>query len=333
MKLLLFPLLLLGALPAAGAGPRPIPASREFAPLFLPESFLAYDFFLDSAAHPFQPAAPSFCLANAWWCAEASLLVYVLDPAFVSARLAAAGLPAVTRGASAATALGPDTQVFVAASDDFVLVAFRGSELRLNDWISDLSAMPVPVGQRGRVHAGFLAALDDVWAESLAPELERLAAERPGRPVWFTGHSLGAALAVLAADRFFAAHPAVAGGVYTLGQPPLADAAFAEAYLRPAYRVTNGCDLVARLPRVAAGPVGRAWGLDAAGCLAPGEGESTPTFLRNFAFFADDLGQGRLTLLPQDVVDHSPLLYALRLWNCLAESPPPPPTTTAPPAG
>lgn len=59
-------------------------------------------------------------------------------------------------------------------------------------------------------------------ARGLAWRLEELGRTRS---VWFTGHSLGAALATLAADLFEPAR-----GVCTLGSPRVGDVAFATLF-------------------------------------------------------------------------------------------------------
>ncbi|WP_019634799.1 lipase family protein [Actinomadura atramentaria] len=143
----------------------------------------------------------------------------------------------------------PDTQGFSAACDRMVVVAFRGTEPdQLRDWLSDGEALLIPhASGRGRVHQGFHLALDAVW-----PQVADAVAA-PGRTVWFTGHSLGGALAVLAAARLYFADPCrSADGVCTFGQPRACDAALADAYdeaLRGrTHRFVNNNDLVARLP-------------------------------------------------------------------------------------
>src|SRR5262249_54451343 len=66
------------------------------------------------------------------------------------------------------------------------------------------------------------------------------------KPVWLTGHSLGAALATLAAARWAAGHRVQ--GLYTFGSPRVGNAAFAATVPGPCYRFVNNNDVVTRLP-------------------------------------------------------------------------------------
>lgn len=87
------------------------------------------------------------------------------------------------------------TQAFLAASDDALLLAFRGTE-EPDDLIANFKVRLVAEGS-GRVHRGFRDALDDVWPAIL----HRVRDQSASRPLWLTGHSLGADLATIAAAR------------------------------------------------------------------------------------------------------------------------------------
>ncbi len=100
-------------------------------------------------------------------------------------------------------------------------------------------------GHGGVVHCGFHAALEQIWAAALQPCLTRLKAANPARTIWLTGHSLGGALATLAAARL-----ADVTGLYTFGSPLVGDRQFAERCPDRAYRVVNNNDIVPHVPRV-----------------------------------------------------------------------------------
>lgn len=137
------------------------------------------------------------------------------------------------------------TEGFVAEGERILIVAFSGTN-QLGDWIANLriveDAMPY-----GSVHRGFLTA----WrvAETTV-EAEVARAAGAGKRIWLTGHSLGGALAHLAAQEI--AGITTNAGLMTFGQPrtmdvrPDADisARFASGYVR----YVNDTDLVARIP-------------------------------------------------------------------------------------
>jgi triacylglycerol lipase len=76
------------------------------------------------------------------------------------------------------------------------VVACRGTEPdEWNDLKADASAVLAVAGTLGKVHSGFNREVDDLW-----PLLEALLSDND-LPVWFCGHSLGAAMATICASR------------------------------------------------------------------------------------------------------------------------------------
>lgn len=143
-----------------------------------------------------------------------------------------------------------DTQVFVAANREFTLVCFRGTESdQFSDWFTDINTDLVPGPMGGKVHAGFYDALSNVW-QLLDRRVERFD-DGMQKPIWVTGHSLGAGLATLAVARWLERGRPVQG-LYTFGQPRTGDTTFARNFnfeFKPfTHRIVNNNDLVTRIP-------------------------------------------------------------------------------------
>lgn len=145
-----------------------------------------------------------------------------------------------------------DTQAYVMGDDRMVVAAFRGTEpTQIRDWLSDGTTPPIPgPGGKGFVHYGFSQALASVY-----PQVRDAVAELGGddKTVWFTGHSLGGALAMLAgAYQYFEDPRRLPDGVYTFGQPRTCEHLLAaehrKAFKDRHYRFVNNNDVVTELP-------------------------------------------------------------------------------------
>jgi pimeloyl-ACP methyl ester carboxylesterase len=185
----------------------------------------------------FHPSDPAFNRANALYLAHASDIAYHRAPATAASdRLGLEGvgfLNKVTR-----------TRGFLGVCDTHAVLAFRGSDpVTLPNWVTDVVVKLVErADYHGRVHHGFSAALKHTW-----DKVERLIESTNERPLFLTGHSMGGALAVLAACRLAKlGRPPVA--TYTFGSPRVGDRAFCAGYRLPTYRVVNGLDLVPEMP-------------------------------------------------------------------------------------
>ncbi len=136
-----------------------------------------------------------------------------------------------------------DTQSFVARTADVVLIAFRGTA-SLGDWLADLNVLS---SQRpyGVVHRGFLNAFQVV-----EPQLRLLASGFPDHRLVITGHSLGGALATVAAAEWSGQFRIAR--LYTFGQPAVGKGGFSEFFRRQYpdafFRFVNGDDIVPRVP-------------------------------------------------------------------------------------
>lgn len=284
---------------------KPLPV--EVSQLLVPN--LDYEYFAAAGAHPFRPALRSFDLLNAWWLAEASFLAYVRDPRFVAACLGRAGLRNAVAFEKRATAC------HVAEADDWILCVFRGTDVtEIDNVLTDINFILGEHEGEGRVHRGFKAALDVVWQ----PLSNHLRALPSTKIVWFTGHSLGAALATLAARRFDRERSLV-----TFGSPRVGDAAWSTAHSVPTWRVVNHLDLVAFLPpplryRHVGAPTilgedgsledsPRAWDLLKRRALSVLRTAGTRELFSRGGF-------ARL-LTRNSVADHAPIGYAVKLWN------------------
>jgi Lipase (class 3) len=138
--------------------------------------------------------------------------------------------------------------IFFDAGPAYVL-AFKGTT-DLRDWLTDCKFLlrPVP-GFAGKIHDGFADALNDVCKDTLAIVQTAMAVQV--KPIFVAGHSLGGALAVLAAD-WLARENIAIQAVYTFGQPRAGDRAFAAGYNarlgNRTYRLVYEADLVPHVP-------------------------------------------------------------------------------------
>ncbi len=149
--------------------------------------------------------------------------------------------------------------VVVAEGHGATFVMFGGRDpLKFQDWITDFEAIPDPDG----VHSGFEQTVETVWSTIQTAIASRAA---PEQPLFFTGHSLGGALAIIAAKRAAELKPKIKTVVYTFGSPRTGGAAFFEEYTRllgdATFRLIDGTDIVPTVPPTLLGTyrhVGRA---------------------------------------------------------------------------
>jgi len=139
---------------------------------------------------------------------------------------------------------------YIAQWQQDVVLAFRGTEAPtdggnrfLLQWLVNCDFGQID-GYGGRVHKGFAQTVDLLWDQIHQQVRAALAA---GCKLWVTGHSLGGALATLAAARLTNEAIPVAG-VYTFGSPRVGDVAFAAAYQPTLHCIENGNDIVCHLP-------------------------------------------------------------------------------------
>ncbi|WP_165220558.1 lipase family protein [Aquisphaera insulae] len=206
---------------------------------------------------PTKPGDPR----NALFLAEACSLAYFDEAEAASAFRDELGLEARLISAD-------NTQVYVGQNDGAIVVAFRGSQAPttldgLKDWLltNANNYLIIPEGRIGtdfaaagvgaRFHRGFMGALAEIWDPLLAAVQGAVDAKE--RPLWVTGHSLGGALALMAAWRlersFLSVHEVVTFGAPMIGNPA-ASKAFEDQFAGRIFRYVNLEDPVPLLPSV-----------------------------------------------------------------------------------
>ncbi|BCO36167.1 lipase [Mycobacterium heckeshornense] len=167
-----------------------------------------------------------------------------------------AALTAMSDPHPAVTAMTKDTNIFGLMGHNpasrTAFVSFRGSA-DLADWLADIDAIPqpyLPIAGFGQVHAGFQQVYElvrDSVAANLAP------ATAGADHLLVTGHSLGAALAVLAAPDIRRNMPpnTIEPRLITFAGPRVGLSDFAAAFnaaIESCYRVVNFLDIVPHVP-------------------------------------------------------------------------------------
>ena len=160
---------------------------------------------------------------------------------------------------------GRDTQAYMLRTDHFMVLAFRGSQ-EPQDWLTNFTTqlrgftiqkdgVTALSSYKGRVHTGFFLG----WAiieESVLAQISRWQKDFASKgkrlpPLYVTGHSLGGALATIAAAGLVDNSIDVAG-VYTFGQPRVGDRTFVNQLNSRTqgkiFRFVNNNDLVPHVP-------------------------------------------------------------------------------------
>ena len=260
---------------------------------------VASEYFSPPPPSPLKPVS-RFDVVNAWWLAELSRLVYRDDPPDGERTregfLAPVGLTEsrfFSRKSTECALVVPRHEAEAPAA----ALVFRGTDGPV-DWNTNVRVALTEWPKGGTVHAGFQRALDGVW-----PDVEK-ALEELEMPVFYAGHSLGGALATLAASL----RPPLA--VYTFGGPRVGDAEFAEALADVAvYRVVNRRDTVPDTPPNVPGMryrhAGELRGITAGEPRKPVRKKSGAVRAR----FPKQPGKRRWHDPPPNLSDHAPVNY------------------------
>ena len=213
---------------------------------------------------PLSPgiAADAFDPGAAWWFAELCRFVYTPDHKEVKRFRVSDIRPQIladrTRFQEQLNLhkTGTHVAIYRVVPDDasgevpWTILCFRGTS-RFRQWVVNLSTLPIrllPGDEPGSevdpanpyVHQGFKVLFDRIW-----PLVEPHLRDQPG-PVFYIGHSLGGALATLAA-----LERPPSGGLYTFGCPRVGNTAFREQLAGAGvthHRFVNHHDIVTLLP-------------------------------------------------------------------------------------
>ncbi|WP_346290615.1 lipase family protein [Sphaerothrix gracilis] len=238
---------------------------------------------------PFPAGKQGYTVAIAWWLAQCSQLAYE-NKITVATELRQANFERVVffdaGGTQAFLAVHPG----VPAGEQFAVLAFRGTEQDSIDILTDINlvkrlfpnenlieAAPQEIKATQKkprtranfyAHGGFLEGIYHVWGSALSQKVQQIYPPRqiewkgtpgiseaiseldPQCPLYMTGHSLGGALATLAAYKALIYRQVT--GLYTFGSPRVVQRPLAEAINTDLagrlHRVVNHNDVVPRLP-------------------------------------------------------------------------------------
>lgn len=137
------------------------------------------------------------------------------------------------------------TQAILISSKKFGVLAFRGTEATsIKDIKADAKATTTKCETEGKIHSGFDAAFKEVHL-AIQNKLQN-SDMLQNKPLFITGHSLGGALATIAAKKL--SHQGGVAACYTFGSPRVGDDEWIADIKTAVYRVVNAADCVTMLP-------------------------------------------------------------------------------------
>jgi len=140
-----------------------------------------------------------------------------------------------------------NTEAFIARQKNDLIISFRGTKGKA-DWLRNLKLRTVNDGGFGHVHRGFYEAYD-VVKDGIRDAVQMAGTSR----VFLTGHSLGGAIAMIAAaDLSVIGYDDKINSIYTFGQPRTGKPDFRTYYNSmfkdKTFRFVYNDDIVPRLP-------------------------------------------------------------------------------------
>lgn len=190
---------------------------------------------------PFRPESADYSPSNAWWLSELSRLIYRRGEDETGIWASPVSRNDILRGMGLKESLFVKRQglSYALVSDEkesFAILIFRGTS-RFEHWFSNLNTVQTHWPSGGMVHTGFKNELG-----RLGDELSDIISS-VHTPLFYTGHSLGGALATLTAS----ITPPLA--VYTFGSPRVGNAAFRDSLASVnLYRIAMKNDIVTTVP-------------------------------------------------------------------------------------
>ena len=269
--------------------------------------------YFDNLSHEtFQVDASSYSKTNAWWLAELCRLIYRQESDEVNPPPKGPTRQKILKDVNLEQVKffnTDNTQCSVIKTSDsantqFAVLVFRGTNA-LQDWLTNLNGKPVDWPGGGKVHEGFKEAIDLVWDE-VSKCLDAVTL-----PIFYAGHSLGAALATLAASR------RAPRAVYTFGSPLTGDKIFASTLPGSGiYRVVNNRDAVTTVPPLGFDHVGELHYITHDGGMLVNPDDDTVARDRlkrdHLPLFSGDWLR-HFTDAPEPLADHAPVNYVAHL--------------------
>lgn len=198
------------------------------------------------------------------------------------------------------------TQAVLFSFEHFIVLAFRGTEATsIKDIKSDLDAKSTQCETGGKIHTGFKEAFErvalDIQAKLNEPEYK-------DKPLFITGHSLGGALATVAAKKL--SHKGGIAACYTFGSPRVGNDKWIAGVKTPMYRIVNAADCVTMLPP------GTEW-INSLGWLSgliPLVGKHISSWLMRFGGYLHAGDMRYLTNCKSGAYDDVKLLYSVSFF-------------------
>jgi len=273
-----------------------------------------FNFFQGIKTYKLNTKDNKFNKSNAWIMSNMAWLVYIKDKKYIKTQLKQAGF-FNTKFFDC-----DGSQAFITYTKKVIIVAFRGTEPFDDpiDILTDMNFIPTKWKLGGYVHNGFKSAFYKIWFE-IKKELNK----SKNLKIYWAGHSLGGALAHIAASEY--------GGecIYTIGCPRVGSRKFINTIKIPSYRVVNMRDIVPKIPPIFPfmyRHVGDTIYIDHIGNLLI----NPPWFNKLFQklggswiailfFLINSVWGSRLSIILNYISDHNPQNYTAKLWNAIPE--------------